>query len=188
MSDFLEREYKYNAEGVDYLEFRDYVNEVFRPIKRLSVSGYDTYYSKPNGDYLRHRYNSDHAELTAKRRLSADSTAVRVEVDLRLETDQESEVAALAGVLGYERDVTLYKTCHIFWTAEVNIVFYLIYDAAMNEIGRRIEIEANKDTARPIEAIDYAEYLLYRGFPAVVNRHERMNLSMFEQFTTRGKE
>ncbi len=182
---FRETEYKYLADDIDFTGFLQHIEDVFEFNRTLVVAGYDAYYSKPTGEYLRHRYNSDHAELTVKRRLSESSTAERVEVDLKLGTDQEAAVAALAEILGYDKDRRIYKVCHIYWADTFNVVYYIIYDQGMNELARRVEIEANKDTANPVDAIDYAEYVLGKKYPQI-GPDKRLNKTMFEEFTIRG--
>ncbi len=182
MSKFIETEYKYYADNTPIDRFTTIVHTCFKVERELVVSGYDDYFANTAGDYLRHRYNGDKAELTVKRRLSQKSTAQRVEVDVGVEAGQAAEVAKLAEVLGYTADVTIYKTCLIWWTSDVNVVFYLVYTKGMEPLARVIEIEANKDCDRPLEAIEYAEYVLGKHLPEV--RPElRRNESMFERFS-----
>jgi adenylate cyclase class IV len=186
MSDqFTEIEFKYSATGVELADFQKAIEENFLITKRLTISGYDSYFSKPDGSYLRHRFNSDRAELTVKQRTTGASTTTRVEVDVHLAVDQVAEIAALAKVLGYEQDRTIYKTCVILWGEHCNFVYYIVYDTAMDELGRFIEIEANKgqSTISSVMGIEQAERILQRSFPNKIGINKRLNLSMFERYS-----
>lgn len=176
---FREVEFKYMAGDTDSDAFYQWILVNLSPTRKLTVSGYDTYYSDTEDNYIRHRYNSDHAELTVKRRLSASSTASRVEVDLSLSTDQEDTVRALAGVLGYQELGTVYKTCRIAWLPEYNVVFYHVYNKKMQEQFRIIEIEATKGIDNPLEVIEQAEAQLGQVFHAI-HPAKRLNVTMYE--------
>jgi adenylate cyclase class IV len=184
--EFTETEFKYDAAKVDLTHFEHIVNLYFTITQKLVISGYDDYYTK-GSDYLRHRYNNDHAELTVKRRLYASSTMERIEVDTKILPGQAHTVNQLANVLGYEFEFRIYKTCLIYWTKDVNIVYYVVYDASMQEKRRIIEIEANKGCrGDPKAAIIAAERDLHLWIPQV-NEKQRLNQSMAEMFSTKLK-
>ena len=183
MSKFHEVEFKYDASNIDMGQFRDAVYLWFDVKREVTISGYDDYYTSGT-QYLRHRYNADKAELTVKRRHTAASTAVRDEVDVKIGEGQAREVGELAKLLGYQHDFTIYKTCQIYFLADVNIVYYIVYTASMQERGRIVEIEANKDyTGDSLEAIVKAERLLGVNFLDYISESNRLNKTMHELYT-----
>jgi adenylate cyclase class IV len=179
-----EIEFKYVVWHINLREFQEFVRSTFDVTRELHVSGYDEYFTNPSGAYLRHRHNAEHAFLTVKSRMSQLSLTERVEIDLHLGPHQVGNVRHFAAQLGFEPDFCVFKNCFIQWTADVSIVYYVVYNAnTMDTMEFVVEIEANPECIDPHNAIRAAEMFLGTKFPEItpVKRH---NLSMHEMFTT----
>ena len=141
---FKEIETKYDANEIKMEDFLKIVEKL--PIrKKLLVSSYDEYYTNKEGDFVRYRHNNDRGELTIKRKISSRTNNERVEVNLPTQGDNVQTVDRFLGLLEYTHDFSIYKTCNIFWTDKVDIVYYVVYDKEFKEKRRFIEIEADED-------------------------------------------
>lgn len=187
MEDFKELEYKYDATDVKLTDFLNMVAKL-QPIKRQDVSSWDYYYvpsgvEKPE-EFLRYR-DSQHPELTIKRKTKQSNNWERVEIDLPLDpirTD-ENTVKSFVNLINYEENFRIYKTCFIFWFNEVNMVYYIVYDSDMKEKGRFIEIEVNKDKVKYLSD-PFAMLKLYENSLVTVGikSSNRLKRSLYEMF------
>jgi len=145
----LELEYKYNAENISLPAFIEFCNAL-KPLKKLEVSSWDFYYTNlekgKENHFIRFR-QSDNAELTIKRKTSEANNWERLEIDLPLQGDKlnESTVNKFVSLLNYKFSAKIFKSCFIYWFDNVNIVYYVVYDSNLKELGRFLEIEVNKE-------------------------------------------
>jgi len=195
---YLELEYKYNADGVNLVDFQVLVDEL-KPSKKIDVSSWDLYYTRPPAYkvlfegkeddiayFIRFRMSPLTPELTKKRKIKESNNWERIEIDLPLDPNRVSErlVTAFVGLDGYEENFKIYKSCFIYWFEEVNMVWYSVYDQNMKEKGRFIEIEINKDKVdelgdRAIEVLkEFEEKLEKLG---ITHKH-RLKRSLFEMY------
>ena len=146
MTDTMELEYKYSADGIKVSDFE----AIFLPLnpKVLRIGGWDFYFVKENSpdEFQRYR-DSDKPELTKKIKTKGSNNWVRVESDLPLckERATYEKVAFHVGLDGYKFNFKIYKNCVIFFLEDINVVYYTTYDENMKEHGRYIEVELNKD-------------------------------------------
>lgn len=147
MNDFKELEFKYKADDVKLQDFI-FAIENLTPDKRKDVSSWDYYYTKPlnKEEFIRYR-ESDHPELTKKRKTKEANNWEREEYDLPLDPKriQRKIIEAWIKTDNYSENFRIYKSCFIFWVGEVNYVYYTVYDENMKERGRFIEVEVNKE-------------------------------------------
>lgn len=185
MNNFKELEFKFKADDVKLQDFLKHL-ESYNPDKAKDVSSWDFYYtSAANQDeFMRYR-DSDDPELTIKRKVNTNNNWERIEVDLPLDKKRISKSVAdtWAGLLGYQNNFNIYKTCFIRWIGNINAVYYIVYNENMKEVGRYIEVEVNKE-AVPVLGVDKAFEEL-KGFEqslAVLglSPQNRLKRSLFE--------
>lgn len=147
MNEFSELEYKYRA---DDIKLQDFVNlmETLPLVASKDVSSWDYYFTNNSNkeEFLRYRI-SDKPELTIKRKTKQTNNWERTEVDLPIDANRINikTVSKFVELLGYSENFRIYKTCSIYWLDIINFVYYIVYDANMNEKGRFIEVEINKE-------------------------------------------
>lgn len=143
MNEYSELEYKYKADSVSLTDFIKLMEEL-KPIDRLDISSWDTYYTNSEDSFVRFR-QSDTPELTKKVKTKEVNNWQRIEVDLKLDQCiKESTVAKFLELDGYKENFKVYKSCFIFWLDNINYVYYIVYDKELKELGRFIEVEVNK--------------------------------------------
>lgn len=180
---FKEIEFKYDASDIKMEDFLKIVEEL--PIRqRLLVSSYDEYFTNPEGDFVRYRHNNDRGELTIKRKLDESSNSRRLEVNLPTAGDNVEAVAAFLELLGYHHNFSIYKTCNIFWTEKVDLVYYVVYDKELREKRRFIEIEADEHLEWESEDEAWDEIVKYEKLlePLGITPKNRLRKSLFEIF------
>jgi len=147
MIDFKELEYKYKADGTKLTDFI-MLAENLSPKKKLDTSSWDIYFTHYTSShkFLRYREATE-PELTCKEKVKESNNWERIEIDLPLDPNRINErvVTAFVDQIGYEKNFKIYKSCFIYWFENTNMVYYTVYNEEMKEIGRYIEVEANKD-------------------------------------------
>jgi len=142
-----ELEFKYHGDDIKLPDFVSLM-ESLDYIKKLEISSWDHYYvnTENEDEFVRFR-NSDTPELTIKRKTTQGNNWKRIEIDLPLDPKRldVSTVDAWAELEGYKRKVKIFKSCLIYWTPTVNMVYYIVFDENLKEMGRYVEIESNKD-------------------------------------------
>jgi hypothetical protein len=193
---FKELEYKYCADGISLRDFQALMTKIIRrfpneEIRIKDVSSWDTYFTKPNGDFCRYRNSELRPELTIKRKLSKNNNQKRIEVNVPLDCQHirqdelEQVVIAYTELEGYQKNFKIYKTCFIYFIGPLNYVFYIVYDENMNEQRKFIEIEFDEEVARKMTEeevfarLDEFEALLA---PLGINSKKRLKKSLFEMF------
>jgi adenylate cyclase class IV len=148
MSEFYEMEFKYCADNVKLTAFIKLMEEL-KYTKKLEISSWDTYFvhSENKDEFVRFR-NSDTPELTLKRKTKQENNWKRIEIDLPLDPTrvEEATVTAWAEMEGYAKKTRLFKTCFIYWFKNVNMVYYIVYNENLTELGRYLEIEGEKNS------------------------------------------
>jgi adenylate cyclase class IV len=180
---FREIETKYDADKIKMEDFLKIIDKM--PIrKKLMVSSYDEYFTNTEGDFVRYRHNNDHGELTIKRKTKDSNNNQRVEVNLPTRGDNVSTVKAFLNLLGYQHNFSIYKTCNIFWTDKVDLVYYVVYDQELKERRRFIEIEADESLDWTSEEEAWNEILKYERMlePLGITPQHRLRKSLFEIF------
>jgi len=180
---FKEIETKYDASDIKMEDFLKIVENL--PIrKKLLVSSHDDYYVNKSGDFVRYRYNSERGELTVKRKTIESNNNDRVEVNLPTQADDVPTVSRFLGLLGYDPNFSIYKTCNIFWTDKVDLVYYVVYDKEFKEKRRFIEIEADEELEWESEEEAWNEILKYEKMlePLGITPKNRLRKSLFEIF------
>jgi adenylate cyclase class IV len=145
--EFFEIEFKYFADNVKLTAFTKLM-ENLKYADKLEISSWDTYFvhTENKEEFVRFR-NSSTPELTIKRKTKQENNWKRIEIDLPLDPDRISEdtVRAWTELEGYVRKTSLFKTCFIYWFDNVNMVYYIVYDENLTELGRYVEIEGEKN-------------------------------------------
>jgi CYTH domain len=147
-----EIEFKYYANNISVEDFNNFSRKL-NPEKYVEVYSWDHYYKSTNPDakieFLRFR-NSTKPELTFKIKREEKNNNQRIEVDLPLDPNMNSQelkeyVDLFTKHLGFEWNFSLFKYCHIYYYNKIDTTYYITYDEEMKEKGRFCEVEARKD-------------------------------------------
>jgi hypothetical protein len=192
MNEYLELEYKYEASDVKLTDFMKLADEL-NPVKKIDVSSWDVYFTKPGVEGAFQRYReSDTPELTKKVKTRQANNWERIEIDLPLDSSRINEklVTTYVGLDGYVKNFKIYKSCFIYWFENTNMVYYTVYDENMKEIGRYLEVEVNKDSLKNISVDKLKEELetLEKKLEILgVTKKNRMKRSLFEIYKKEDK-
>ena len=183
--ELTELEFKYDAADIKRTKFVEFA-QANNPVKRVEVSGWDYYYGGSGlpFEFIRFR-EGGLAELTIKMKNEEKNNNSRFELDLPLSSKVALwMVEKFVGLFGFKENFRVFKYCDIYWYEKIDIVFYIIYNKDMNEVGRRVEIEARKDY--PFKSADegVAEVKAMEAKMADIGITPQMRLrkSMWEQF------
>ena len=184
--ELTELEFKYDGSEVKLSKFVEFA-QANSPVKRVEVSGWDYYYSGTGlpFEFIRFRHGGV-AELTIKIKSEEKNNNNRFELDLPLSSKKIAlwMVEKFVSLLGFKENFRVFKYCDIYWYEKVDIVFYIIYNKDMNEVGRRVEIEARKDypfkTAE--EALAEIKAMEQKMAEIGITPQMRMRRSMWEMF------
>jgi adenylate cyclase class IV len=185
---FKEVETKYSAENIslqDFVAFCEKHDEAY--LSKIEAAGFDHFYysAKDPKAFYRHRIGPDLNQLTFKRKIQSDRNYIRTEHNINLEpTTPKEKVAALVSESGFEHNVTIFKSCFVYYFERVVLSYYVCYDSNMKEIGRFFEIEANEDYGWKTEqdawgAVTVMEIVCR---PLGVTPQMRIKRSLFELF------
>lgn len=185
MNEFSELEYKYKADDINLSDFIELMTTL-PVVKKKDVSSWDHYYTNGTEDeFIRYRESTD-PELTIKRKVNQTNNWQRVEVDLPIDftRSKTTTVSKFVELLGYSNKKSIYKTCFIYWLDYVNFVYYIVYDHDMNEKGRFIEVEFNKE--KLLNNGDKVQAQLKYGQEILTNLElgpqNRLKKSLYEMF------
>lgn len=186
MNEFSELEFKYKADNISLKDFQKLM-ETLPIIMRKDVSSWDHYYTNGIEDeFIRYREATE-PELTIKRKINQTNNWKRIEVDLPVDANRtkESTVSKFVELLGYSNKKSIYKTCFIFWLDHINFVYYIVYNSDMEEKGRFIEVEFNKDKLKTTFDGTTESHLKY-GQDVLTNLElgpqNRLKKSLYEMF------
>ncbi len=183
---YLEIEYKYNAASISLSDFTKFC-EGRGPSKFILASGYDFFYDNLNDkDYFgRYRLGADTNQLTTKRKTVVGNNFVRGEINVDLAPgESKAKADALFSFFGYKFNTSIFKNCFVYKFDYYTLVYYLVYDVDMNEVGRFVEIEMDEDHAWKSEAHASAELQLLEKLckPLGITPQGRIKRSLFEMF------
>lgn len=190
---FKELEYKYNADKVGLAEFTTLMNKIGQkmyPIEKvIEVSSWDIYYTNEKKEFIRFRVSENKPELTIKRKTTDQNNNDRIEVNVPVSPAlNEPTMDAFTNLLGYNKNFKIYKSCFIYFFPEVDIVYYIVYDENLRELGRYIEIEVLEEYAKhpsnPSE-ICFARLKTYESFLSEIGitPQNRLKKSLFEMYS-----
>jgi adenylate cyclase class IV len=181
---FKELEFKYYADDIGLDQFETLINNIGKHRKKMMVSSYDDYFVNKSNDFIRYRFTDNHGELTVKRKTIDKNNNERIEVNLPTGGDNLRAVEEFCGLLGYDHNFGIYKTCRIYWVDKVVLVWYVVYDKQMKELKRFIEIEADEDLEWDSEELAWQEVTRYEKLfePLGITPRNRVRKSLFELF------
>ncbi len=186
---YIEVEVKYNADDIDLYAFKDLVKSL-NPISFIYVESTDIYYAKSENEFLRHRLpaenkqgeEQDRSELTFKKKHIDQNNWTRTEVNLRIDKNDPKLVEAFCEGLDYKRNMSIQKSCHIYFWPDADVVYYSVKDEA-GKYTHCLEIEANEDIGMTQEeswniVVKYEKLLA----PLGITPQKRKKLSLWEMF------
>jgi adenylate cyclase class IV len=184
--ELTELEFKYDGADVKRSKFVEFA-QANNPVKRVEVSGWDYYYSGTGlpFEFMRFREGGEVMELTIKMKNEEKNNNSRFELDLPLSNKVALwMVEKFVGLFGFKENFRVFKYCDIYWYEKVDIVFYIIYNKDMNEVGRRVEIEARKDYPfkSAEEGVAEVKAMEQKMAEIGITPQMRMKKSMWEQF------
>ena len=179
---FKELETKYFADDIDMADFIKLVQPL-NP-EWMMVSSYDDYFTNSSGEFIRYRYHDHMGELTIKRKTTDANNNNRIEVNVPTDGKSSASIEAFAGLLGYTKNFSIFKTCKIAFLDKVVLVYYVVYDENLNEKKRFIEVEAKEDYNWSSEEEAWAEVIKYENMlaPLGITAKNRLKKSLFEIF------
>lgn len=187
---FKEVEFKYRADEISLTQFTDFCKGR-APDRFVMASGWDYFYdSETLEGFCRHRVGPDMNQLTFKRKLTAANNYVRTEHNLDLAPGMSvAAVSALCQEFGYKHNVTLYKNCFIYGYDWYTLVYYLVYDREMKELGRFLEIEMREDYTWNTEQDAWDALVVMEKLckPLGISPQSRVKRSLFEMFKEESK-
>lgn len=177
-----EIETKYSADTIDMADFISLV-EPLKP-EWMMVSSYDDYFTNSSGEFIRYRYHDHMGELTIKRKTTDTNNNNRIEVNVPTDGKSGASIEAFAGLLGYTKNFSIFKTCKIAFLEKVVLVYYVVYDENLNEKKRFIEVEAKEDYNWSSEEEAWSEVIKYENMlaPLGISSKNRLKKSLFEIF------
>lgn len=179
---YKEIETKYSANDIKMEDFVKLVSPL-NP-QWMMVSSYDDYFTNKDGEFIRYRYTDHMGELTIKRKTVDTNNNNRIEVNIPTDGKNGSAIEAFVGLLGYSRNFSIFKTCKIAFLEKIVLVYYIVYDANLNEKQRFIEIEANEKYKWSSEDEAWEELLKYEKMMESldITPKNRLRKSLFEIF------
>lgn len=182
----LEVEFKYRADEISLSDFTDLCDKR-NPINFILASGYDYFYSdtKNADSFARHRVGQDYNQLTFKRKKAENNNYIRTEHNVFLGNGADREqIEALCAEFGYKFNTVIFKNAFIYEYDTYILVYYIVYDKGLKEIGRFIEIEMREEYPwnSEKEAWDGLTLIEQDLKPLGVVPQSRVKKSLFEQF------
>lgn len=183
---YREIEFKYNASDISLKDFNKFCKDR-KPEKFIEVGGYDYFYKTTgnNGGFCRHRVGADSNQLTFKRKTTSGNNFIRTEHNIDLvNLVSVDQIAALCKEFGYEPAAALFKNCFIYVYDFYILVYYIVYDTGMKELGRFVEIEMKEDHTwtSETEAWDALTAMERICKPLGLSSQARIRKSLFEMF------
>lgn len=182
---YLEIEFKYQA-TVGLSEFIKFC-ENRNPLTKLVASGYDHFYQS-KGDpncFCRHRVGPDSNQLTFKRKLADNNNFIRTEHNIDLSSKMSSNaISKYLEEFNYTYNTSLFKNCFIYNYNDHTLVYYVVYDTDMTELGRFIEIEMSENGAFENEDLAWVELTTLERLcrPIGTTAQGRIKRSLFEMY------
>ncbi len=141
-----EIELKYKADDISLADFIA-ACERRNPKEHILASGWDRFYDNKNTEgFARHRIGPNFNQMTFKKKTSDYNNFIRDEDNIdMLQSVGIAQVSSFLGKFGLKHNKSIYKNCFIYKYLDHTVVFYVIYDEAIKEIGRFIEIEMAED-------------------------------------------
>lgn len=182
---FKEIEFKYQA-SIGLTEFIKFCEER-KPKNYLVASGYDHFFqSKQDKEaFCRHRIGPDSNQLTFKRKLADNNNFIRTEHNIDLSKKMRTDaINSYLEEFGYVYNTSLFKNCFIYQYADHILVYYVVYDTDMSELGRFIEIEMAEDGVFDSEGAAWEELTALEKIcrPLGISAQSRVKRSLFEMF------
>jgi adenylate cyclase class IV len=183
---YLEIETKYDATGIDRLEFKK-LAKMLNPKTFVYVESRDVYYINKEGIFLRYRMPAENmddprAELTPKIKHVEQNNIVRTEPNLRIDLNDPGRVKSFCNSIGFQENFSIYKMCDIYNYEDATLVYYTVVDEN-SKCANFMEIEVNEDL--DIEKEEgmsiiqkYEKILSSLGITA----QKRKKLSLFEMY------
>jgi adenylate cyclase class IV len=157
-----------------------------RKARRVSIAGFDYYYESKAGFVGRHRHGVVTNELTTKARISAKSTTVRAETNLRLaKSTSPLQVREFFLELGFPKVLPVYKDCDIYFIQEgrytVDVVWYRV-TCQSSKPRDFLEVEVQGGSVREsLSVLDRWKKFMYKEFG--IGDADIVNESLYEIYS-----
>lgn len=186
MIKFKEIETKYYADNIKLTDFAEFC-EKRKPVKFLIASGYDHFYrSKKSAEmFFRHRVGEDFNQLTLKKKTEVKNNYIRNEHNIMLSKKTSREqIAAICDEIGYEPTSSIFKNAFIYIYERYTLVYYVVYDEEMKELGRFVEIEMSEEEEFLSEESAWGELTQIEKELDIlgITAQNRIKRSLFEMF------
>ena len=181
-----EFETKYRVDGDLVYRFKSIVSEMNYK-NFVYAEGPDTYYTKPDGSFLRYRKatTEKRSEVTLKEKpTGAKSNIKRKEVNWRVDNTPNETIIEGAHMMGYQFNFSIWKSCHIYNFKDATLVFYTVRDEN-NRLDHFVEIELDEDSIHKLtlsEAMDKIRKYEKILEPLGITHKNRLKKSLYEMY------
>lgn len=197
---FVEMETKYRVESHLLTEFKRIVEAIPETKSFIYVEGPDVYYTKDDspglnfGRYRRPSYGLDggRSEVTFKYKAEgATNNIMRKEINWRVDVTDEESIVQGFDMLGFKRNFSIWKSCHIYKLDNVTLVFYTVYDTTEGKPSKAdnfVEIEVCEDKMEDLvesEAWAILERWERELAPLGITAKNRLKKSLYEMYCRR---
>lgn len=189
----IEFEVKFKVEGETVYPFKALLEQTFGVKDFVYVQSDDIYYVKGD-EFLRYRFSDNkkdkRAELTYKKKLEGSKNNImRIEYNVRVDGNDPKVIEAMAEALGFKRNFTINKICHIYHTEKATLVFYSVRDLDNQKLDHFIEIEVNeKLSITEEEGWEIIKDWESKLSPLGISSKNRLRRSLFEMYRRDEKE
>lgn len=187
-----EFEVKFRVAGDLVYQFKSLVGALEGLKEFIYLESDDIYYVKQN-EFLRHRFDPKNLdgrqELTYKRKINTNNNILRVENNVRVDTNTLENVAAICENLGFNRNFKISKFVHIYKFADATLPFYTVIDDE-GKMDHFIEIEVDEESLKDMtedqawEVVKKYETILT---PLGISAQKRLRKSLFEMYVKETK-
>ena len=136
-----------------------------------------------------HGLDNDRKELTTKYKQEDSKNNInREEKNLRVDKTQEKTIQSFIEDIGYKKNFSITKTCHIYNFTDATLVFYSVYDTTDGKASKMdnfVEIEVNEDKVHKMTE-DQAWGVIEKYEKTLadigISPHKRLRKSLYEMY------
>lgn len=192
MSEYLEIEFKYNANDIKLTDFIAFCSKR-EPLRTVDASGYDYFYQNAEDEdaFCRLRVGADMNQLTFKRKTTGVNNYVRTEHNVDLaRTMTKPQMEAFLVEHSYKFNTSIFKNCFVYAYDYYTLVYYICYDTDLKELGRFVELEMKEDYAWASKDDAYASLVALERLCSKelgISPQARVRRSLFEMYRSESK-
>lgn len=191
MKKYQEIEFKYNASGTSLSKFEEFCKKL-NPDKFFTASGFDYFYANADSpeSFYRLRVGADFNQLTFKRKTKDENNYIRTEHNIDLKNHvTKDQIEALCADFNYKYNMSIFKNAFVYTYDWYTLVYYVVYDENMKELGRFIEIELSEEKEWASDESAWNELVVIEKLckDIGITAQSRIKKSLYEMFKKESK-